>query len=146
MRASRRWSAAGIRLTKEHQKHQALYKAMVYIDQHYREGIDQKDLAQRCGMTPFRVSRLFKEVHGLGFMEYVLRKRMELAQELLSNRSPASATRPASRILPTSPGPSSSAWAAPPASTETPAARPCRSWLTPRGIAAERVCSPIPET
>lgn len=74
-----------IRLTKEHQKHQALHKAMAYIDQHYREGLDQKDLAQHCGMTPFRFSRLFKEVHGLGFMEYVLRKRMDLAKELLNN-------------------------------------------------------------
>lgn len=74
-----------IRLTKEHQKHQALQKALDYIDQHYREGIDQKDLAQRCGMTPFRFSRLFKEAHGVGFMEYVLRKRMELAKELLCN-------------------------------------------------------------
>ncbi|MDD0843778.1 response regulator transcription factor [Pseudomonas sp. Gutcm_11s] len=74
-----------IRLTKEHQKHQALHKAMSYIDQHYREGIDQKDLAQRCGMTPFRFSRLFKEAYGLGFMEYVLRKRMDLAKELLNN-------------------------------------------------------------
>lgn len=74
-----------IRLTKEHQKHHALQKAISYIDQHYREGIDQKDLAQRCGMTPFRFSRLFKEVHGLGFMEYVLRKRMDLAKDLLNN-------------------------------------------------------------
>lgn len=74
-----------IRLTKEHQKHHALQKAVVFIDQHYREGIDQKDLAQRCGMTPFRFSRLFKEVLGIGFMEYVLRKRMELARDLLNN-------------------------------------------------------------
>lgn len=74
-----------IRLTKEHQKHHALQKAVAYIDQHYREGIDQKELAQRCGMTPFRFSRLFKEVHGLGFMEYVLRRRMDLAKELLNN-------------------------------------------------------------
>lgn len=74
-----------IRLTKEHQKHHALQKAVSYIDQHYREGIDQKDLAQRCGMTPFRFSRLFKEVLGLGFMEYILGKRMELAKDLLAN-------------------------------------------------------------
>jgi AraC-like DNA-binding protein len=74
-----------IRLTKEHQKHHALQKAVAYIDQHYREGIDQKELAQRCGMTPFRFSRLFKELHGQGFMEYVLRKRMDLAKELLHN-------------------------------------------------------------
>ena len=74
-----------IRLTKEHQKHHALQKAVAYIDQHYREGIDQKDLAQRCGMTPFRFSRLFKELLGVGFMDYVLRKRMDLARELLNN-------------------------------------------------------------
>ncbi|MEO4046576.1 response regulator transcription factor [Pseudomonas sp. CAU 1711] len=74
-----------IRLTKEHQKHHALQKAVNYIDQHFQEGIDQKDLAQRCGMTPFRFSRLFKEVLGTGFMEYVLGKRMELAKDLLAN-------------------------------------------------------------
>lgn len=74
-----------IRLTREHQKHQALQKALMHIDQHFRESIDQKDLAQRCGMTPFRFSRLFKESFGLGFMEYILRKRMEFAKELLIN-------------------------------------------------------------
>lgn len=74
-----------IRLTKEHQKHHALQKAVSYIDQHFQEGIDQKDLAQRCGMTSFRFSRLFKEVLGLGFMEYVLGKRMEVAKDLLAN-------------------------------------------------------------
>lgn len=74
-----------IRLTKEHQKHQALQKALLHIDQHFRESIDQKDLAQRCGMTPFRFCRLFKETLGQGFMEYILHKRMDFARELLSN-------------------------------------------------------------
>ncbi|WP_137817316.1 AraC family transcriptional regulator [Pseudomonas sp. 2FG] len=74
-----------IRLTAEHQKHQALNKVLQYIDQHFRESIDQKELAQRCGMTAFRFSRLFKEVIGLGFMDYVLNKRMEFAKERLDN-------------------------------------------------------------
>lgn len=74
-----------IRLTKEHQKHQALQKALLHIDQHFRENIDQKDLAQRCGMTPFRFCRLFKETLGQGFMEYILHKRMDFARELLGN-------------------------------------------------------------
>lgn len=74
-----------IRLTREHQKHQLLQKAMLYIDQHFRNSIDQKDVAQRCGMTPFRFCRLFKEVYGLGFMEYILRKRMDFAKDLLNN-------------------------------------------------------------
>ena len=74
-----------IRLTAEHQKHQALHKVLQYIDQHFRESIDQKELAQRCGMTPFRFSRLFKEVIGIGFMDYILSKRMDFAKELLDN-------------------------------------------------------------
>jgi len=74
-----------IRLTAEHQKHQALNKVLDYIEQHFRDSIDQKKLAQHCGMTPFRFSRLFKEVNGVGFMEYILGKRMAYAKELLNN-------------------------------------------------------------
>ncbi|NQD95761.1 response regulator transcription factor [Pseudomonas sp. CrR25] len=74
-----------IRLTAEHQKHQALHKVLQHIDQHFRESVDQKELAQRCGMTPFRFSRLFKEVLGIGFMDYILNKRMDFAKELLDN-------------------------------------------------------------
>ncbi|AYC32611.1 AraC family transcriptional regulator [Pseudomonas cavernae] len=74
-----------IRLTKSHQIQRALQKALLHIDQHFHEGIDQKELAQRCGMTPFRFCRLFKEQLGVGFMEYILRKRMDFAKELLNN-------------------------------------------------------------
>ncbi|UZD99567.1 response regulator transcription factor [Pseudomonas mediterranea] len=74
-----------IRLTSGHQKHQALNHILLYIDQHFRESIDQRDLAKRCGMTTFRFSRLFKEANGLGFTDYVLNKRMSFAKELLDN-------------------------------------------------------------
>jgi len=74
-----------IRLTAEHQKYQSLSKVLLYIDQHFRDSIDQKELAQRCGMTTFRFSRLFKEVNGLGFMDYILSKRMDYAKDLLDN-------------------------------------------------------------
>jgi AraC-like DNA-binding protein len=74
-----------IRLTAEHHKHQALHKVLQHIDQHFRESVDQKQLAQRCGMTPFRFSRLFKEVVGIGFTDYILHKRMDFAKELLDN-------------------------------------------------------------
>ena len=74
-----------IRLTTDHQKHKALHNVLQYIDQNYCESIDQKQLAKRCGMTTFRFSRLFKEVYGLGFMDYVLGKRMDHAKDLLDN-------------------------------------------------------------
>ncbi|MCY1389442.1 Arabinose operon regulatory protein [compost metagenome] len=74
-----------IRLTRSHQKQRAIQKALLHIDQHFRKGVDQKELAQHCGMTPFRFCRLFKEQLGVGFMEYILRKRMDYAKELLDN-------------------------------------------------------------
>ncbi len=75
-----------IRLTSGHQKkHQALSNVMLYIDQHFRDSIDQRDLAKRCGMTTFRFSRLFKEANGVGFTDYILNKRMSFAKQLLDN-------------------------------------------------------------
>ena len=74
-----------IRLTSGHQKHQALSHVMLYIDQHFRDSIDQRELAKRCGMTTFRFSRLFKEANGVGFTDYILEKRMSFAKQLLDN-------------------------------------------------------------
>ncbi len=74
-----------IRLTSGHQKHQALSSVMLYIDQHFRDSIDQRELAKRCGMTTFRFSRLFKEANGVGFTDYILDKRMNFAKQLLDN-------------------------------------------------------------
>lgn len=36
-------------------------------------------------MTTARFSRLFKEVNGVGFLDYILSKRMNLAMDLLVN-------------------------------------------------------------
>jgi AraC-like DNA-binding protein len=74
-----------VRLTAQYQKQQPLLEALSYIEQHFKEHIDQKELATRCGMTPFRFSRLFKQTCGVGFLEFILRKRMESAEGLLCN-------------------------------------------------------------
>lgn len=74
-----------VRLTADHQKQHGLHKAIQYIELHFREHIEQKDLAERCEMSPFRFSRLFKQTYGIGFLEYVQSKRMEEAEALLNN-------------------------------------------------------------
>jgi AraC-like DNA-binding protein len=74
-----------VRLTNEHQKQRPLQDAIHYIELHFKEHIEQQTLAKRCGMTPFRFSRLFKQTYGVGFLEFVQRKRMDKAEELLSN-------------------------------------------------------------
>lgn len=74
-----------VRLTSDHQKQRPLQDAIHYIELHFKEHIEQQALAKRCGMTPFRFSRLFKQTYGVGFVEFIQRKRMEKAEELLSN-------------------------------------------------------------
>lgn len=74
-----------VRLTQQHQQQQPLQQAINYIEQHYSEHLEQRVLAEHCGMTPFRFSRLFKQACGMGFPEYVQRKRLEKAEELLIN-------------------------------------------------------------
>lgn len=76
---------ACVRLTNDHQKHQSLERALQHIDLRFRDSIDQKELAQLCGMTPSRFSRLFKDVYGVCFLEYILGKRMEFAKDRLDN-------------------------------------------------------------
>ena len=76
---------ACVRLTADHRKHQSLARALQHIDLHFRENIDQKDLAQLCGMTPSRFSRLFKDVYGICYLEHILGKRMEFAKDRLEN-------------------------------------------------------------
>ncbi len=74
-----------IRLTADHQRHQLLAPALYYIDLHFRENLDQKELARLCGLTPSRFSRLFKEQHGICYLEYTLGKRLEFAKDRLGN-------------------------------------------------------------
>ncbi|EXF45308.1 YesN family response regulator [Pseudomonas sp. BAY1663] len=74
-----------IRMTVQHQKHQLLGRALQHIDRHFCENLDQKELAQLCGMTPSRFSRLFKDVYGVCYLEYMLGKRMEFAKDRLDN-------------------------------------------------------------
>ncbi|MBB6669116.1 response regulator [Cohnella nanjingensis] len=57
-----------------------------YLDGHYFEDVSLIDIATRYYMDPSYLSKLFKSVTDENFIEYVTRKRMEKACELL--RSP----------------------------------------------------------
>ena len=74
-----------VRLNREQHGQQPLYAAINHIDTHFRQRIDETDMAELCAMTTVRFSRLFKQHCGIGFQEYVMRKRMQAAEELLLN-------------------------------------------------------------
>lgn len=58
--------------------------AMTYINQHYRENICLEDVADFTGFSRFYFSRMFKQFAGCSFTEYLTRKRMETAMDLLT--------------------------------------------------------------
>lgn len=61
------------------------YPALSYIEAHGHEAITFNDGARLCGMRRFEFSRTFKKEHGVGFQEYLLRRRIDKAEELLNN-------------------------------------------------------------
>lgn len=61
--------------------------ATAYIDQHLHKKLPQADVASRCGTTSFQLSRSFKRAYGITFQDYIMRRRLEKAIELLRNDS-----------------------------------------------------------
>jgi AraC-like DNA-binding protein len=54
-----------------------------YIDGHLNEDFGLKRLSERAGYAPSYLSSLFSKVNGQGLTEYISRKRIEHAQQLL---------------------------------------------------------------
>ena len=60
-------------------------RAKSYIKQHLEEDISVTQLAQQFYVAPSYFSKLFKKNTGEGCNNYIIRKRMEKAQSLLSS-------------------------------------------------------------
>ena len=61
--------------------------AIAYVEQNLHKKVSQTEVARRCGVSSCQFSRIFKQVHGTTFQEYVLRRRMGQAVKLLQNPS-----------------------------------------------------------
>ncbi|WP_165495764.1 response regulator transcription factor [Marinobacter halodurans] len=73
------------------QKHRVIDKlvelAVAYIEQHLHEKLNQSDIAERCSTTSYHLSRIFKQTYGITFQDYIMRRRLDRAAELLRNAS-----------------------------------------------------------
>lgn len=58
-------------------------KAITYIDQHLKDELSLKDVAAHVHLNPSYFSVLFKEQVNLNFSEYVTRRRIQRAKELV---------------------------------------------------------------
>lgn len=61
--------------------------AIRYVEHNLHKKISQSELAEKCGISSSQFSRVFKQVHGTTFQEYVLRRRIGQAIRLLQNPS-----------------------------------------------------------
>ena len=63
----------------------ALTPAIYYVERYFRAKIRSEDVANRCGMSPFRFSRAFKQTYAMTFRDYVVGYRLKEACRLLEN-------------------------------------------------------------
>ncbi|WP_339257087.1 AraC family transcriptional regulator [Paenibacillus sp. FSL R5-0713] len=62
---------------------QVVERTMLYIDTHYRSDISLENCADAEQMTPYALSKAFKQVSGINFIDYLTRVRMDAAKQLL---------------------------------------------------------------
>lgn len=60
-------------------------KAIEYINKNIEKRIQLSDIANHLSLSVSRISHLFKETTGLSIMNYIIKKRLVLAQKLLKN-------------------------------------------------------------
>lgn len=69
--------------TKMSSLHDTIRLAITYIDEHLKTEISLKDVANHVHLNPSYFSVLFKEQLSLNFSEYVTRRRIQLAKQLM---------------------------------------------------------------
>lgn len=62
-----------------------LERALSYLDANLHNKIVQAEVAEKCGLSPFQFSRLFKRLTQTTFQDYLLTRRIDEAKRLLAN-------------------------------------------------------------
>jgi AraC-like DNA-binding protein len=61
--------------------------AVSFMASHYYEAIREAEMAELCGLSPHRFSRVFREEMGITFQAHLVALRLERAKALLANPS-----------------------------------------------------------
>lgn len=67
------------------QKHPALCRAVRFIAEHFRESVNQDQIAEAAGLSVSRLNFLFRRDFGITPVQMLIRKRMEYARMLLAD-------------------------------------------------------------
>jgi AraC-like DNA-binding protein len=75
-----------MRLTTE--IYQRIVSAKIYIDDNYQESINLEQISQKAFLSRFHFHRLFRRIYQKTPHEYITRKRIDKAKELLAKNKP----------------------------------------------------------
>lgn len=88
----RRWvlknleeSAGSISKKQQTKTDSVVEHAKQYIEEHFNKELSLDEMAREIGISPYYLSKLFKETAGIGYVEYTTRLRMEYAKEQLGS-------------------------------------------------------------
>ena len=79
--------ASAVMGSKEEQENPIITKACNYIEEHLSDNIGLEQLAEIISVSPYYLSKLFKEEKGENFINYVTSMRLEKARQLLSDNA-----------------------------------------------------------
>lgn len=65
--------------------HYLIKRAYEYIDEHLKNEISLNEISEELNLSSYYFSKLFKDESGEGFVEYLTRKRVEKAKEMLKD-------------------------------------------------------------
>ena len=68
--------------------YQRIVAAKVYIDNNFHESIDLGEISQKAFLSRFHFHRLFRQVYKKTPHQYLTKKRIDKAKELLSENKP----------------------------------------------------------
>jgi len=75
----------GFEYTKPTKNDRKIQQAILFIDRNYTAPLSLTQLAARANMTPSSFSKAFLKCTGVGVTQYILRRRIEYAIELLEH-------------------------------------------------------------
>jgi len=74
-----------VRFRAPRQDKMVLQPAINYLEMHYNSKISEEKLANLCGLSPSKFSRLFSQTFDITFQEYLIRYRLKQSCRLLLN-------------------------------------------------------------
>ncbi|TBL70332.1 AraC family transcriptional regulator [Paenibacillus thalictri] len=69
--------------SQKQQSHRLMERATSLLQEHYMEDLSLEECAERLSASPYTLSRTFKQITGVNFVDFLMTLRIEKAKELL---------------------------------------------------------------